>query len=143
MSFVTFIAWCYDNGKINVMVVIRLSRAGAVHRPFYHVVVSDSRSRRDSNYIERLGYLNYFASGQDKPFRLDVERVNHWVSKGAVIRPSVSKLIRRIKRESQQANQEQETQTKATPDGPETSDPEVPTAKSTAAAQPATAPDTS
>lgn len=80
------------------MVVIRLSRAGSVHRPFYHVVVTDSRSRRDSSHIERIGYLNYYASGGELPLKLDVERVEHWVSKGAVVRPSVKKLIRRVRR---------------------------------------------
>ena len=71
-----------------------------MHRPFYHVVVTDSRSRRDSKHIEQIGFLNYFASGAEKRVRLDVERVEHWVSKGAVVRPSVSKLLRRIKREA-------------------------------------------
>lgn len=80
------------------MVVIRLSRAGSVHRPFYHVVVTDSRSRRDSSHIERIGYLNYYASGGELPLKLDVDRVEHWVSKGAVVRPSVKKLIRRVRR---------------------------------------------
>ncbi len=80
------------------MVVIRLSRAGSVHRPFYHVVVTDSRARRDSSHIERIGYLNYYASGGELPLKLDVDRVEHWVSKGAVVRPSVKKLIRRVRR---------------------------------------------
>ena len=80
------------------MVVIRLSRAGAVHRPFYHVVVADSRSRRDSKHIETLGYLNYYAGGAERPLELDVERLEHWVSKGAIVRPSVAKLVRRMKR---------------------------------------------
>lgn len=81
-----------------LMVVIRLARAGSVHRPFYHVVVTDSRSRRDSNHIERIGFLNYFASGGETPLKLDVDRVTHWVEKGAIVRPSVTKLLRRIEK---------------------------------------------
>lgn len=80
------------------MVVVRLSRAGAVHKPFYHVVVADSRAKRDGKYIERLGFLNYYARGEEKPYSLDTERLEYWVSKGAVLRPSVRKLVRRCKR---------------------------------------------
>ena len=99
------------------MVVIRLARAGSVHRPFYRVVVTDSRARRDSNHIERIGYLNYYASGKDIPLKLDVERVEHWVSKGAIVRPSVKKLIKRLQRQSQESNgKESESQDKAATD---------------------------
>ena len=65
------------------MVTIRMARGGAKKRPFYHVVVTDSRSRRDGRFIERLGFYNPIASGQEVPLKLDLERVDHWVSHGA------------------------------------------------------------
>ncbi len=76
------------------MVTIRLSRGGAKKRPFYHVVVTDSRNRRDGRYLERLGYFNPGATGQDVRLNIDVERVKHWVSKGAQPSERVSKLIK-------------------------------------------------
>ena len=65
------------------MVTIRLSRGGSKKRPFYHLVVTDSRKRRDSGYIERLGYFNPMARGQEKRLHLDTERVDHWRGLGA------------------------------------------------------------
>ena len=57
------------------MVTIRLTRGGAKKRPFYHVVVTDSRNRRDGRYIERLGFYNPIATGKDEARKLDLERV--------------------------------------------------------------------
>ncbi len=68
------------------MVSIRLSRGGAKKRPFYHIVVTDSRNRRDGRYIERLGFFNPIATGGEEKLRIDVGRVEHWVGQGA--RPS-------------------------------------------------------
>jgi small subunit ribosomal protein S16 len=68
------------------MVSIRLSRAGAKKSPFYHLVVTDSRNRRDGRYIERLGYFNPVGKSHEQNLRIDLERVDHWLSKGA--RPS-------------------------------------------------------
>ena len=65
------------------MVSIRLARGGSKRRPFYHVVVSDSRSPRDGRYIERLGFFNPQARGQEEALRLDSNRIDYWVSKGA------------------------------------------------------------
>ncbi len=65
------------------MVVIRLARGGAKRHPFYHIVVTDSRKRRDSGYIERLGYFNPMARGQEVRLHLDKDRVEHWLGKGA------------------------------------------------------------
>ena len=65
------------------MVTIRLSRSGAKKRPFYHIVVTDSRKRRDSGYIERLGYFNPIAQGQEVGLHINMERVQHWLSCGA------------------------------------------------------------
>ena len=76
------------------MVSIRLARGGSKKRPFYHVVVSDSRSPRDGRYIERLGFFNPSARGQEEELRLDGERVDYWVSKGAQPSERVASLIK-------------------------------------------------
>jgi small subunit ribosomal protein S16 len=76
------------------MVTIRLARGGAKKRPFYHVVVTDSRSRRDSRYIERLGYFNPIAKGQEVRLNVDNDRINHWLSKGAQASERVAKLLK-------------------------------------------------
>ena len=76
------------------MVTIRLSRGGAKKRPFYHIVVADSRNRRDGNYIERLGFFNPVATGQEEELRLDQERVDYWLSQGAKASERVTKLIK-------------------------------------------------
>ena len=65
------------------MVTIRLARAGAKKRPFYHIVVTDSRNRRDGRYLERLGFFNPLATGSEVGFKLDEERVAYWLSHGA------------------------------------------------------------
>ena len=64
------------------MVSIRLARGGSKKRPFYHVVVSDSRSPRDGRYIERVGYYNPQARGQEQELRLDDARIDYWVVQG-------------------------------------------------------------
>lgn len=76
------------------MVVIRLSRTGAKKRPFYHVVVADKRSPRDGRYIERVGYFNPIATGQEKRLELNMERINHWISVGAQASERVGKLVK-------------------------------------------------
>ena len=75
------------------MVVIRLSRGGAKKRPFYHVTVADRREPRDGRFIDRLGFFNPIARGQEERLRIDVEAVEGWVAKGAQISPRVRKLI--------------------------------------------------
>ena len=60
------------------MVVIRLSRAGAKKSPFYHVVVTDHRTRRDGKCIERIGYFNPVARGQEVRLHLEMNQLNHW-----------------------------------------------------------------
>ena len=67
------------------MVVIRLARGGAKKKPFYHVVATDSRNKRDGRYIERLGYFNPTASGDAKRLELQVDRIEYWKSVGAQI----------------------------------------------------------
>ncbi|MCK5729041.1 MAG: 30S ribosomal protein S16 [Methylococcales bacterium] len=76
------------------MVRIRLSRGGAKNRPFYHIVVTDSRNSRDGRYIERLGFFNPFARGSEERIRLNIDRVSHWKSHGAQASDRVAKLIK-------------------------------------------------
>jgi len=76
------------------MVVIRLARGGAKKRPFYHIVVTDSRNKRDGRYIERLGYFNPVAGGQDKRLELKMDRIDHWKSVGAKLSDRVASLVK-------------------------------------------------
>ena len=80
------------------MVTIRLARSGAKKRPFYHIVVTDSRKRRDSGYIERLGFFNPGAVGQESRLRMDVERIEHWQSNGAYTSDRVSGLLKEYRK---------------------------------------------
>ena len=75
------------------MVTIRLSRTGAKKRPFYHVIVADSRSRRDGRFIERVGFYNPVAAEGEEGLRIDRERVQHWVSQGAQTTEAVNRLL--------------------------------------------------
>jgi len=79
------------------MVTIRLSRGGAKKKPFYHVVVTDSRKRRDSGYIESIGFFNPVARGAEKKLELKLDRVDHWVSQGAGISTRVNTLIKQAR----------------------------------------------
>ncbi len=76
------------------MVTIRLARGGAKKRPYYHIVVTDSRNRRDGRYIERLGFFNPVACGQADTLSVNAERVQYWLSKGAQPSDRVAKLIK-------------------------------------------------
>lgn len=80
------------------MVVIRLARGGAKKRPFYSIVVTDSRNRRDGRFIERVGFYNPVASGNEKPLSLNLERVDYWVSKGAQLSDAVARLVKQVRR---------------------------------------------
>jgi small subunit ribosomal protein S16 len=75
------------------MVKIRLSRAGAKKRPFYHIVVTDSRNKRDGRRIERVGFFNPVARGQEERLRLDLERVEYWTGVGAQLSERVETLV--------------------------------------------------
>ena len=79
------------------MVSIRLSRAGAKKRPFYHLVVTDSRNRRDGRYIERVGYFNPVASEKEKGLVINAERLEHWVKNGAKVSDTVARLVKQSK----------------------------------------------
>jgi small subunit ribosomal protein S16 len=76
------------------MVTIRLARSGAKNRPFYHVIVTDSRNSRDGRYIERVGFFNPLARGNEERLRLDNERVSYWKANGAQPSDRVAKLIK-------------------------------------------------
>lgn len=78
------------------MVTIRLARGGSKKRPFYHINATDSRKARDSRYIERLGFFNPVARGNEERLRIDAERVQHWVGEGAQISDRVSKLLKEV-----------------------------------------------
>lgn len=76
------------------MVVIRLARAGAKKRPFYHIVVADKRRARDSKYIERLGYFNPTASGGEIGLLIERDRLAHWVANGAQLSEKAEALLK-------------------------------------------------
>ena len=77
------------------MVVIRLSRGGAKNRPFYNVVVADSRCRRDGRFIERVGFYNPVAGEGSESLRLDQERISYWTSNGAQLSDTVARLVKK------------------------------------------------
>ena len=84
------------------MVTIRLSRGGAKKRPFYHLTVTDHRRARDGRFIERVGFFNPIARGQEQRLRVDADRIEYWQSKGAQLSPRVAKLVKEA-REAQAA----------------------------------------
>ena len=92
---VEFAPFCVANilGRL-IMVIIRLSRGGSKNRPFYNVVVADSRNRRDGRFIERIGFYNPLASEGQEGLRLKLERVSHWQSKGAQLSDAVARLVK-------------------------------------------------
>ncbi len=75
------------------MVKIRLSRGGAKKKPFYHIVVSDSRNKRDGRRIEKIGFFNPVAKGQEERLRVDLERVDYWAGVGAQLSERVKNLV--------------------------------------------------
>ncbi|VFP87080.1 30S ribosomal protein S16 [Candidatus Erwinia haradaeae] len=80
------------------MVTIRLARHGAKKRPFYQVVVTNSRYPRNGRFIERVGFFNPIASGHAKPLHLNIERINYWIKQGASVSDRVQMLIKKIKK---------------------------------------------
>lgn len=83
------------------MVIIRLSRGGAKKRPFYQITVADSRIARDGRFIERIGFFNPRACGQEERLRLDLERVEYWTGKGAQLSERVAQLVKEAKKSAQ------------------------------------------
>jgi len=80
------------------MVSIRLSRAGAKKRPFYHLVVTDSRNRRDGRYIERIGYFNPVGLDHEENLRVDLERADYWIGQGAQPSDRVASLLKKLRK---------------------------------------------
>lgn len=76
------------------MVTIRMSRGGAKKRPFYHIVVTDSRNKRDGRFIERVGFFNPVAAANEEALRINRERVDYWLSKGAQASDRVASLLK-------------------------------------------------
>ena len=77
------------------MVVIRLARGGAKKRPFFNIVVADSRNRRDGRFIERVGFYNPIAGENQEALRLSLDRVEYWKHKGAQLSDTVAGLVKR------------------------------------------------
>lgn len=77
------------------MVIIRLARGGAKKRPFFNLVVADSRERRDGRFIERVGFYNPVAPEGQESMRINSERVAYWQGKGAQLSDAVAKLVKR------------------------------------------------
>lgn len=77
------------------MVVIRLARGGARNRPFYNIVVADSRNPRDGRFIERLGFYNPLAAEGEEGYRLAMDRLTFWQGRGAKASDAVLKLVKR------------------------------------------------
>lgn len=80
------------------MVTIRLSRGGAKKRPFYQIVVADSRSPRDGRFIERVGFFNPLAAGQAERLRVNLDRVDYWLGEGANLSDRVSALVKEARK---------------------------------------------
>ncbi len=77
------------------MVIIRLARGGAKKRPFYNIVVADSRNRRDGRFIERVGFYNPIAGDADEGLRLVMDRITYWQQKGARMSDTVAGLVKK------------------------------------------------
>ena len=90
-------------GTLKAMVTIRLSRGGAKKQPFYHIVATDRRARRDGRYIERLGYYNPVARGEAAGAEVDLQRVDHWLSVGAQMSERVSRIVKAQRKQAESA----------------------------------------
>jgi small subunit ribosomal protein S16 len=76
------------------MVTIRLARGGSKKRPFYHLTVTDSRNARNGRFIERVGFFNPVARGQEVRLRVDTDRIEYWQGQGAQLSERVAKLVK-------------------------------------------------
>lgn len=79
------------------MVVVRLARGGSRNRPYFYIIVADSRSRRDGRFIEKIGFYNPLTAEDDIQgrFRVDISRLDYWVGVGAQVSPAVAKLVKK------------------------------------------------
>ena len=80
------------------MVTIRLARHGSKKNPFYHITVADQAARRDGRFVERVGFYNPVAKGQAESLRIDLERVDYWLSVGAQPSDVVKKLVKQARK---------------------------------------------
>src|SRR5204863_6401273 len=85
------------------MVVIRLARGGAKKRPFFNLVVADSKRARDGRFIERIGFYNPKAPAGQESLRIDRERVDHWQSHGAIVSPTAARVLKQLGKQQQPA----------------------------------------
>ena len=76
------------------MLTIRLARAGAKKRPFFHITVADSRKPRDGRFVERIGYFNPISSGKEVRLEINQDRIDYWLSQGAQVSDRVLTLIK-------------------------------------------------
>lgn len=76
------------------MVVIRLARGGAKNRPFFSMVVADSRNRRDGRFIERIGFYNPVAAATEQGLVINSERLAYWQQHGAQLSPTAARLVK-------------------------------------------------
>ncbi len=95
------------------MVTIRLSRHGSKSNPFYHITVADRSVQRDGRFVERVGFFNPVAKGQAETLRIDLDRVDYWLSVGAKPSDVVKKLIKQARRNAGVAPQAQATEAPA------------------------------
>lgn len=79
------------------MVVIRFSRGGSKNRPFFNLVVADSRCRRDGRFIERIGFFNPVAKEGTEGVRVAMDRLNYWTGQGAQLSDSVARVLKSVK----------------------------------------------
>ena len=85
------------------MVTIRLARHGARKNPFYHITVADRAAKRDGRFIERVGFFNPLARGREEPLRVDLQRVDYWLSVGAQPSDRVQSLVKQARQQAQSA----------------------------------------
>jgi small subunit ribosomal protein S16 len=85
------------------MVVVRLARGGAKKRPFYNMVVADSRCRRDGRFIERVGFYNPRATGGEEGLRIHMDRLTYWQSQGAQLSDTVLRLVKQFGKQQKNA----------------------------------------
>ena len=82
------------------MVTIRLARGGAKKRPFYAIVVADQRRQPNGRFIERVGFFNPMSAVNEEKIRLNSDRVDYWISKGARPSERVASILKKVKQES-------------------------------------------
>ena len=83
------------------MVVIRLARGGAKKRPFYNIIVTEKRNRRDGRFVERIGYYNPVAGENEQGLVVHSDRLAYWTSHGAQVSPTVARLVKQAGKASQ------------------------------------------